>query len=184
MRRRLAIPQRKPIFIGCEGESEQGYAQVLRDLAERDHCHVHLHVEVLRMGDALSRIEFARRKVEELKRKRTEFTGKFLMLDTDEFAQQQEGMQEATRRAEENGFRVIWQEPCFEGLLLRHFQRQKPMTNVLALQALRREWPEYRKGMTRAEMGRRIGRTEVMRAANLELGLAELLRVMGFLIDG
>jgi hypothetical protein len=31
-RRRTTIVQRRPIFLGCEGESEQAYGQVLNDL--------------------------------------------------------------------------------------------------------------------------------------------------------
>jgi hypothetical protein len=30
--RRRIIPQRMPVFLGCEGESEQAYGQVLNDL--------------------------------------------------------------------------------------------------------------------------------------------------------
>ena len=45
--RRAYIPQRRPIFVGCEGESEQGYAGFLQDLVREADLSVHLMIEVL-----------------------------------------------------------------------------------------------------------------------------------------
>ncbi len=181
MRRRHLKPQRRPIFVGCEGESEQGYAQLLQDLADEAKLPVHLHVEILRKGHALSRIEFARRKVAELQQKRAGFHDKFLMLDSDEFERRPEGQEEARRVAVASGFRVIWQEPCFEALLLRHFGVRRPPNTGAALDALQREWQEYRKGSSRVELKRRIDLEAVLRAARVEDGLAILLRVIGLI---
>lgn len=127
MRRRPLIPQRRLIFIGCEGESEAGYARGLEDLANQAGSHMALQVAVLDKGHALARIESAKRKVLKLRQSRQlRFEARFLMLDTDEFETRPAGLARANRVAKQNGFQVIWQEPCFEALLLRHFRDSRP----------------------------------------------------------
>ena len=57
MTRRIPyIPQRVPVFVGCEGESEVGYVQLLNALAQNANPPVHLHVEkLIGAGDPLTR---------------------------------------------------------------------------------------------------------------------------------
>lgn len=183
-RRRPTIPQRKPIFIGCEGESEQGYAGLLQDLIHDVDLHVHLNIEVLRAGDPLARIELAIKKLEHARRKRVNFTDRFVFLDTDQLALSADRAHRARELAAANDIRVIWQEPCFEAVLLRHFAGRtgnRPLTNQATEAALRQEWPHYQKPMSRAELTRKIDREAVLRAAGVEDDLMALLCCIGLM---
>ena len=181
-RRQPTIPQRRPIFIGCEGESEQGYAAFLQDLVHEADLHIHLSIEVLRAGDPLSRIELAIKKLENARRKRVNFNDRFVFLDTDQLALSADRAHRARALAAANDIRVIWQEPCFEALLLRHFEGRsghRPLTNQTSEAALRQEWPQYQKPMSRAELARMIDHDAVVRAAGVEDDLLTLLRCIG-----
>jgi len=64
-RRRLFIPQRRRIFLGCEGESERGYGALIGRLLESQRRDVHLQVVLLKPGggDPLALIEQARKRI-------------------------------------------------------------------------------------------------------------------------
>ena len=180
--RRPFIPQRKPIFIGCEGESEQGYAGFLQDLIQEAGLHVHLNIEVLKAGDPLTRIQLAVRKLDQLRRTRGAFNERFVFLDTDQLALSADRANRARDLAIANNIAIVWQEPCFEAVLLRHFAGKstlRPPTNQAVENALRHEWPEYRKPMSRAQLAKKIDLAAVARAAGVEDGLLNLLRCIG-----
>lgn len=182
--RRPFIPQRKPIFIGCEGESEQGYAGYLQDLIHEAGLHVHLNIEVLKAGDPLARLELAVRKLAQLRKTRGNFTDRFVFLDTDQLALSVDRANRARQLAAENDITVIWQEPCFEAVLLRHFvgrTTHRPPTNQLARNALLQEWPQYQKPMSRADLARSLDINAVTRAAGAEADLTALLRCIGLM---
>ena len=185
MKKRVArIPQRKPIYIGCEGESEQGYAGFLQDLCDDAGLHVHLNIEVLRAGDSLARVELAVRRLAQLRRPRGNLPYRFVFLDTDTQLLSVEKTNRARQIAAQNNIRIIWQEPCFEGLLLRHFPGRtthRPPTNQATLHALNYEWPQYGKPMTRAEIGRMIDHEGVARAGSVENNLMALLHCIGLM---
>ena len=63
-RHRPTIPRRKPIFLGCEGESEQAYGQFINELARAEGLHVHIEVVNLSpgTGDPVSRMLRARKR--------------------------------------------------------------------------------------------------------------------------
>jgi RloB-like protein len=182
--RRPFIPQRKPIFIGCEGESEQGYAGFLQDLIHEADLHVHLNIELLRAGDPLSRIELAVRKLAQLQRSRGSFPDRFVLLDTDQLALSHDRAQRALHLAAEHGIKVVWQEPCFEAMLLRHFAGKtadRPPDNQTTQAAILHEWPQYRKATSRADLARKIDLDAVIRAAGVEGDLMALLRCIGLI---
>lgn len=182
--RRSYIPQRKPIFIGCEGESEQGYAGYLQDLIHEAGLHVHLNIEVLKAGDPLARLELAVRKLEQLRKTRGNFADRFVFLDTDQLALSVDRAHRARQLATQHGIRVIWQNPCFEAVLLRHFigrATHRPPTNQLAKNALLQEWPQYLKPMSRAELAMKLSLDAVTRAAGVEDDLTALLRCIGLM---
>lgn len=181
-RGRPHIQQRKPIFIGCEGESEQGYAGFLQDLIRDAELHVHLNIEVLSGGDPQSRIEQAVKRLKRQRQTRTNFNDKFVFLDTDQLALNADRAHRARQIAEANGITIIWQEPCFEGILLRHFagrSTHRPPTSQAIKAAIRQEWLEYEKPMSRAELAKKIDREAVIRAAKVEEELMQLLRCIG-----
>lgn len=183
-KRRPFIPQRKPIFIGCEGESEQGYAGFLQDLIHEAELHVHLNVEVLNAGDPLSRIELAVGRLAQLRKTRGNFPDRFVFLDTDQLALSADRANRARQLAAANDIRVIWQEPCFEAVLLRHFEGRtthRPPTSQVAQNAIRQIWPEYQKPMSRADLAQKIDRHAISRAAGVEDDLMALLRCIGLM---
>jgi hypothetical protein len=182
--RRPFIPQRKPIFIGCEGESEQGYAGFLQDLIHEADLHIHLNIELLKAGDPLSRVELSVKKLAQLRRTRGNFPDRFVFLDTDQLALSVNRANRARQLAAENDIRIIWQEPCFEAALLRHFEGRtthRPPTSQVTQIAVQQVWPGYQKPMNRAELARKIDRQAVTRAAGVENDLMALLRCIGLM---
>ena len=83
--------------------------------------------------------------------------------------------------ATDNNITLVWQDPCFEAMLLRHLPNRaalRPHDSRRAEDALVRDWPDYRKPMTRARLARRIDMEAVRRAAAAEPDLARLLRAL------
>lgn len=184
--RRSSIPQRRPIYIGCEGESEQGYASFLEDLVREAGLMVNLVSDVLSpgAGDPLSRIEMAVRRLAHLKKTRGAPVDRFVLLDTDQIELDLDRAERARQLAEQNNIKIVWQEPCFEGVLLRHFPGRadnRPLDSQNALRAIKREWPGYGKPATRADLTRRIDVEAVRRACAVEPGLYVMLQCIGLI---
>ena len=185
-RRTPYIPQRRPVYIGCEGASEVGYVGFLQDLLRVADMPVHLDVKELGpgAGDPLARIEMAVRRLVNLRRNRTAPAERFVLLDFDQAERDPQRARQATSIANRNDIVIVWQRPCFEAVLLRHlpgYDRHQPADTQGATQALGREWPGYRKGMTRAQLARRLDLAAVLRAAAVEPDLAALLKCLGLL---
>ena len=182
-RRPPHIPQRRPVYIGCEGMSEVSYAGLLQDMLRDADLPVHLVVEELGpgAGDPLARIERAVCRLSHLRRTRTVPAERFALLDSDQTIRDPQRAERACRVAADNNIIIVWQHTCFEAVLLRHLQdratRQPPDTSEAA-RALKREWPDYQKPMPRAALARRIDRAAVLRAAAVEPKLAILLRCL------
>lgn len=183
-RRPPYIEQRRPIYVGCEGASEVGYAGFLQDLIRDANLAVHLHIDELGpgTGDPLSRIEMAVLRLKLLQKKRTAPSARFALLDFDQAERDPQRGIRACRLANDNEITILWQRPCFEAVLLRHLEGRaanRPPDTPRAVRTLEREWPEYQKPMTRANLARRIDRAAVLRAAEVEAELTELLRCIG-----
>jgi len=187
-RMRTALPQRAPIFIGCEGQSEVGYAGWLRDMVRDRNLPFHLKLEDLGLGagDPLSRIELAINRVKRIEKNRIAFRGRYIFLDTDQLAEDSAREQRAKRLAADNAFIIIWQDPTHEAFLMRHFvgkETHLPPTKQAADSALSRVWPDYRKPCTATQIGRHIGLGGAIRvAANLP-EFDRLLRSIGLIVD-
>lgn len=178
--RRPIIVQRTPIFFGCEGESEQGYGQLLNDLLRAADIPVHLEVVNLNpgAGDPIARLRRAQQEIARRRRRRSEFEGKLVLMDSDQVDGNAHRRQQAQQLANDLGLRIIWQEPCHEAFLLRHldgYEQNRPPTAQAAINALRAAWPEYEKPMTKIRLSRRIGMPEVQRVASVEAVLADFL---------
>lgn len=121
-RRPAHIPQRVPIFVGCEGESEAAYVAFLRGLAEDARLPVHVHVELFPagVGDPLARVERAVLRLKQLRKQRGDFNSRFILLDSDQLALARERGERAVRLAQDHDIHLIWQNPCHEAILLRH----------------------------------------------------------------
>ncbi|MDD1532687.1 MULTISPECIES: hypothetical protein [unclassified Bradyrhizobium] len=184
MRRRIAlIPQRRPIFLGCEGQSEEGYGALLGRLArELDNVHIHLHAEVLQpgAGDPEALVVRAVQRIDHIQRRRAPFAVKAVMLDRG--TAQKNAAAEALARA--NGIDyLIWQNPDFEAVLLRHLpgcQALRPPAGR-SMQELQRRWPGYQKGTPALQLARQITLAEVRLAATVEPDLSSFLQSIGLL---
>lgn len=181
---RTIRPQRTPVFIGCEGQSEMGYAGWLRNLIRDRDLPFHLELSDLGRGagDPFARIDMAIERVARLEANREPFAGRFVFLDTDQLAADPGRANQARRRAADNDFTVIWQEPTHEAFLLRHLpgcEMRRPPDKNTADEALRREWANYRKPAAAQEIERRLGLDGALRVAAQLPELAALMRMIG-----
>jgi hypothetical protein len=177
------VPLRRRIFLGCEGDSERGYVALLGQLLQESGCHVHLNSVLLTGGDPLTLVELACRRVQENERKRGPYSICAVLLDFDRVSQAPDRHARVERVAANAGFRLIWQRPCHEALLLRHLhgcRDLQPLTCALAQQELRRQWPGYEKGLSRTRLAARLGLGELRQALEVERDLAGFLSDLGF----
>jgi hypothetical protein len=180
---RPRIPQRVRIYLGCEGQSEQSYAARLGQIADSVGLHIHIDNDVLGGGDPLALVELAIRRMAEKAVRRGRFAHRVVLLDRDKLGLSPERDRRIVPLAEENDLQLIWQSHCHEGFLLRHLEGQgtaQLATSDLALQALRRVWPEYFKGMPAVQLAAKIDLTAVLRASVVETQFAAFLHQIGF----
>lgn len=183
-RARPSRPQRVPIFIGCEGESERGYVAFLGRLAEQAGLAVHLDSMVLQPGggDPLAIVELAVKRLSQRRRKQTVYAAHFVMLDRDKWGQAPARDARVAGVAARAGLSLIWQDPCHEAVLLRHLEAcaaMRPQTTALAEAALRQRWPAYFKPMDGAALAQRLDHAAVMRAIAVEPELALIIDTIG-----
>lgn len=184
--RRPIIKPKTPIFLGCEGESEQAYGQLLNDLLQAERLPVHLEVVNLSpgAGDPIARLRRAAQEIVRRRQRRSEFARRAVLLDLDQVQHDNQRRQQTEQLANQLDIRIIWQEPCHEALLLRHlngFAQHRPPSTPAAANALNGAWPQYAKPMTKILLARRIGLADVQRAANVEPELAAFLHDIGLL---
>jgi len=178
------IPERRLVFVGCEGESEMAYAGLLQDMLMEAGLHVHLVVHDLGRGagDPLARVQLAVQRLAHLQSTRIAPPQRFMLLDGDQAARDPARADRARHLAAQHHIAIVWQEPCFEALLLRHLPdctTRRPPDTQEALRVLEREWPGYKKPLSRATLAGRIDRDAVRRAAGVERELRALLRCLG-----
>ena len=184
--RRGARPQRKRLFVGCEGESERGYAALLQRYAEIDDLLVHIDPVLLQPGggDPCALVERALALLTQRERRHGDlYADSFVLLDTDKLGQAPQRDQRARQIAERAGLTLVWQEPCHEAMLLRHLENctnLQPGTTPLALQQLTQRWPVYEKGMAAVRLADRIDMAGARRVARNDVALTALLTAIGF----
>lgn len=141
--RRNLIPQRRRVFLGCEGESERGYGARIRQLLELQRQDVHLDVVLLRPGggDPLTLVERAQRRLMNSRRRQEPpYVIRAVLLDADRLGESAERDARMRELAVHENITLIWQNPCHEALLLRHFpdcQALRPPTVAHAMEELR-----------------------------------------------
>jgi hypothetical protein len=176
--RRPFLQQRRRIFIGCEGESERSYIALVQRLLGNEAA-FHLVSPVLNGGDPLATVESANKAVrKEVQHQRGVFIEKYILLDRDLWGRSIDRDQQALALARKSDYRLIWQEPCHEAMLLRHLQNcqaRRPSSSPLAMQALLREWPTYEKNAGASVLAQRIDLPALQRAAAVEAELRHLL---------
>lgn len=182
-RRRIRIPQRRRVFVGCEGESERGYVVLISRLLEERHRRVHLDPVLLGGGDPLAILETAVRRLHHRAERRAPYVAQAVFLDGDRFNLAPERTDRALRLAGERVLQLIWQKPCYEAFLLRHLpgcERLQPPVTQQAVTELRRRWPEYEKAMPAASLAMRVDRAAVLRAASVDEALQAFLEAIEF----
>jgi len=184
MRRRIVIPQRKRVFLGCEGESEQSYGALLSRIVGVQRQDFFLDTVLLRPGggDPLALVELAAKK-KKLGEKKGDYAAAFALIDSDKRGIVPHRDQQALVLADTAGLTIIWQEPCHEALLLRHYpnaQQLKPQSTALAIAALKGKWADYTKGMPAAKLATVIDAAGLRRARGVEPGLNALLVELSF----
>lgn len=178
---RRIIERRARIFLGCEGESEQGYGVLLQRLADAERQKIHIVVKNLQpAGDPLALAEKAVLLSEKENRK-APLIGKAILLDADRLVEPPERGWQARELLKREGFITIWQRPDHEGLLLRHFpghDHDDPVRGR-SLAALQAVWPGYHKNMAAVDLRRQIELEHIVRAAGVTEELMTLLRKIG-----
>lgn len=183
-RRRPYIPLRRPIYIGCEGDSELEYMSFLQSHVRAMNLPIHMVAEVVSGGDPLSRVEHVVQRLDHLRRTRVAPPERYLFLDTDQTLESPQRAEQARRLAERNNINLIWQEPCFEAFLLRHFsgyETRRPMDKNTIARTLRRVWVDYQKPASKIELSRHIHIQDVLRASSVEPGLRDFLICLGLM---
>ena len=185
MSKRPQIPQRRRIFLGCEGESEQSYGALLARLVEERHRRIHLDTVLLQPGggDPLALVELAIARLGERAAKRGAYAARAVLLDADSLQKSRDRAEQAKTLAARHDLNLIWQEPCHEALLLRHLDgcsRLRPPTTVMALEELKRRWPDYAKATPANRLSQHIDEAGVLRAAQVEPALGRFLQLIGF----
>ena len=181
--RRPRIPQRRLVFLGCEGKSEASYAALLDRLADEAGLGLHIHPIVLQpgAGDPLQLVRRAIKLIREFERKRSKFAVKAMLLDHGD----PKRCHEAAKLARDAGItHLILQVPDHEAFLLRHLpnlqQRRPPARSSLA--ALVKVWPDYAEGIPMLRLAERVGLPEVALAASVEPDFRLLLMTVGFAV--
>ena len=176
--------QRRRIFVGCEGESEVGYAAFIALLAEESELAVFLDIRKCRGGDPLAIVERAVSEHRMRRNRHGAYAAQAIFLDADRREAAPDRTARADRLLQDHGFHAIWSQPALEALLLKHFrgrERLEPATTTLALRRLQDCWSAYRKGMSARELRTELDGAAVKRAAAVTPALREFLDSFGLL---
>ena len=180
---RLRIPQRERVYLGCEGESEQSYGKRLNEIADSVGLHLYIDCDVLQPGggDPLALVETAIKRIRQKVLSRGPYVHCAVILDADKLRVSPDRDAQIPRLIETHDIHLIWQRPCHEGFLLRHFVQREPATAILAMEALVRLWPEFRKNMPAMELATRIDVEAIRRVAAAESDFQVFLDLIGLM---
>lgn len=179
---RLNRQKKKLILLGCEGKSELAYAALLNQFIHE--ADLSVQIRPLRLessGDPLSRVQLLLSKT---RTDRKQYPWMGILLDSDQVqgGHSASRARDARHLAEKHDINLIWQNPCHEGLLLRHMPGQDKIQPVNCIDAQRKLvaiWDKYQKPMNAKQLARRIGLEDVQRAARAEPDLRKLLKATG-----
>lgn len=174
---RRIIQQRRRIFIGCEGQSEQSYVKLLQGYATLP---VHLDSVLLQPGggDAGSLLERAKYHHNRNQKLSGPYQAAFLLLDKDKLGNS--STIELEKRAHGAGIKLIWQDPCHEAFLLRHFpgcQNKRPADSAASMEALLRLYASYVKGTSARHLQSLITLDMIRQAAAVTASFEALLNL-------
>jgi len=170
MARGQKVKRRRRLFVGCEGESEQGYAALLQRFADEQRVAVHAESKVITSaGDPLAIVNRAIEIAAQGERgSKPAYSARFLLLDTDLLGQNPDRDAQIPGQVARHNFFLLRQNCCFEALLLRHIDghdNDDPPNAAIAIKCLQAVWPKYRKGLPAQELRKRIALEDVQRSA-------------------
>lgn len=152
--------KKKVIFWGCEGSSECHYAKLLNKIFNRAYIPVALKVfDLGKAGSIPRKIDFAITILDNEKRKGTKYFQQFVVLDVDRAQNDPNEKSEAERKSRQFKIVILWQHPCFEGFLIKHFDKTKsraPSTCQDAEKMLKKVWTDYKKPETVRRLDEKI----------------------------
>lgn len=181
MIRRMKVPRRTRFFLGCEGESEQGYGAFLDRLADARGLYV--HIDVVNLQPAGDPLALAQKAVQIANRRArgNPYAARAILFDADKLAENAQRAVQVQPLLDAAQFIAIWQDQDHEAFLLRHFaghERDNPPRGRTTA-ALQGQWAGYRKGMVARDIERVLSFEHVQRAAGVTPALATLLGALG-----
>ncbi|MEQ8195953.1 MAG: hypothetical protein RIB59_15845 [Rhodospirillales bacterium] len=177
------IQQKKLVFIAGEGLSERGYGRWLNHHAAEIGLSISIRVEALAGGDPCDLVEQSIEKLAAAEKSGARYRSRALLLDSDLRGMNIDRDQRAINLSARKNLNLIWQEPCHEGFLLRHFDavnQLRPATVNRAEQLLARVWPQYEKGMDATKYKSVLSSDHLERARNEIPALNDFLRSIGW----
>lgn len=179
--KRIAIPQRKWIYLAVEGEGEQAFIKFLQYLADENDLHVHLDCVPLNGGGYKSMLRKAIRY--RLRRERFNAKASILFVDSDRAEKNDDGwtIEKLRTEAIKKKFTVCLQNPNQEGLLLRMMpgkEHLKPNATT-AHDQLIKAWRDYQKPTDAHSLKRKFSLESLRRVASVDQELTCLLTIIG-----
>ncbi len=164
------IPRKRRLFVGCEGESEQGYTALLQRHVNDLKIPVYADAKVVtRAGDPLAKVQRAIKIAKQGEQgSRSRYEQRFLLLDRDRLGSTPARDSLILAVAVAGHMTLIWQDCCFEAVLLRHLaghEQDNPPTAALALTRLNAAWPGYGKGLSAHDLQKTLTLDMIRQAA-------------------
>ena len=115
------------------------------------------------------------------RRGRIQSKDRLVLLDRDRVDADLQAGLDAEAIASKLGFKISYQDPNLEGLLIRLHEgfEQNTVARGTEGERLRKLWPKYNKPPTAQQLIRRFGLDDLRRAAQYDKGLRRLLDVIG-----
>jgi len=177
--------QRRRIFLGCEGESEQSYGSLLHHLVD---ARGHLNIEPVVLqpggGDPLAIVERAFYIIQRKERAYGErYFYRGVLLDRDTYGQNPGRDQQIQGLIIAAKLHLIWQHPTHEAFLLRHLpgcQKLRPRNTAEAIARLREHWSGYEKGAPMTYLRARLNLDNIRAACTVEPELESFLKAINY----
>lgn len=178
-------PQKSRIFVGCEGASERSYAAWLQILCNERNVSVHLDIHDLgQAGSPIAAFERAGKIISREQKNKDKYSHKIILIDTDWLAETQQKTQ-CEEQARRLGLIIIWQHPCHEAFLLRHFlgcEHDQPATTAESISRLKQLWPDYKKNTSAHKIQQRLTIEGALSVAQNLPQFRDFLNIIGLLV--